>query len=146
MKKFIVSLSTVAALSLPISNAMAQSHAFANSNQMQVGFYLKLPFSGGLPSAHEQGLHYGFQAGFQRDYRTDLSFNGNRQRFQAKLIDLKFSEQGFNAFSVAGQDLYRINRSQFGAAEGESLMTTTNILYALGAVAVVGLGIVLFKE
>ncbi len=145
-KIIVTTLVSSVLLSTAITPAAAQTHALANSNQMRAGFYLTIPFSGGLKAKDENQLRYGFKAGFQRDYRTDLSFTGIRQQFNANLLDFRFSQQGFKAFSLAGQDLYRINYTKLGAAEGESTLTSTNILYAVGAVAVIGLGVVLLSK
>ncbi len=90
-------------------------------NSVNAGFRLTIPF--GPTKKSEDKVKYGFQLNLRREYNNS-GWNGfgnmNRsQTFNADILSLDFSENGFKGLSLAGQQAFIYKNSVLMATEGE---------------------------
>ena len=98
-------VSSMAPASYAQDNRFAGGDPYASRGHMQVGVYMKLPFTGGLKYHKREKLKFGAALGFTREYNTSNTMFAPRQQFTANLVDLKFDNSGFKALALSGQDI-----------------------------------------
>ena len=117
MKKAIVSsvvaIGMVTSVSVPTFAGEVQE-TLGNRQAVQAGFYLRLPFNGGLERQTQEKFSYGLRAGIRHDYRTSTSFLGERMTWNADLLQLKFGTRGFDNFAIGGRNVISYNQGRLG--------------------------------
>ncbi len=137
MKKIITQLHKVAsrtALStlvvsfaaLPVQAYEGQYSAFNNNSSLRssinAGFRLRVPF--GPTKKTEDKVKYGFQLNLRQEFNNGTGWNSYGQMtppqtFNADIMSLDFSENGFKGLSLAGQQTLIYKNGVLMAAEGE---------------------------
>ena len=115
---------------------------FSNSSDVRAGFYLSIPFAGGLKPSRDTYLSYGINLGLGVSFAQN-SFMDPRRTFQADMIKLSFSTRGFDNLTFSGQSILDRNSVWFGAADGDDDNKSKDAWgYALLGVAAIALGVV----
>ena len=135
-----VSAVSITFLSLTPAAARGLSETFAAQNSVRAGFYLRLPFTGGLKASAARDIDYGFAMTMNRSMTHQPLF-APRRDLRADIVKLNFTNQGFETFSLAGQNVLDQNGWQLDASKngGGFLNQTTYLI--VGGLAVVGLGV-----
>ncbi len=113
---------------------------YSNSSDVRAGFYLSIPFAGGLKPARDTDLSYGFNMGVGMSFAQN-SFMDPRQQFRADMLKLSFSTRGFDNLTFGGQSILDRNAVWFGAADGDD-KSKDAWSYAILGVGAVVLGVV----
>ncbi len=116
MKKIL--LSTLIML-ISILPARAYENQYGLRSSLNAGFRLTIPF--GATKQREAKIKYGLQMGFRRelDNRNGFRNDGHmteRQIYNADIISLNFSENGFKNLSFAGRETFIYKDGAFKAA------------------------------
>ncbi|PCJ35848.1 MAG: hypothetical protein COA93_02550 [Alphaproteobacteria bacterium] len=125
---FRITLSTliVSFAALPVHAYEGQYSAFNNNNGLRsginAGFRLRIPF--GPTKKYDDKVKYGFQLNLRREFNNNVGWNNygymtTSQSFNAEIMSLNFSENGFNGLSLAGQQTLIYKNGVLMAAEGE---------------------------
>ena len=128
-------LSMTTSLVAPAFAGGAQDR-FSDSSDARAGFYLSIPFAGGLKPATDTHLSYGFRMGVGMSFAQN-SFMDPRRSFQADMIKLSFSTRGFDTLAIGGQSLLNNKGVWFGATDGDDKSKDAwgYALYGIGAIA-----------
>ena len=111
LRKFINIITAITFVSCMSSVSFAQDNRFApgaplvNKGQMQVGLYMKIPFTGGLKAYNKEKLKFGAALGITQNYRAGNYMFAPQKQLTANFVDLKFDSSGFNALSLSGQNI-----------------------------------------
>ena len=117
------------------------SDRFSDSSDVRAGFYLSIPFAGGLLPAKATHLSYGFNMGVGMSLAQN-NFMDPRRQFRADMLKLSFSTRGFDNFAIGGQSIIDGNAVWFGATDGDD-KSKDAWGYALLGVGAIALGVVL---
>ncbi len=125
--KIFLSTLIVSFAALPVQAYEGQYSAFNNNSTLRssinAGFRLTIPF--GPTKKSEDKVKYGFQLGFRREFSNGAGWNGyayrdTAQTFNADIVSLNFSENGFKGLSLAGQQTLIYKNGVLMAAESDN--------------------------
>ena len=133
-------LSMTTSLVAPAFAGGEQNH-FSDSSDARAGFYLRIPFAGGLKPSEDSHLSYGFNVGVGMSLAQN-SFMDPRRDFRADMLKLSFSTRGFDNLTISGQSIIDRNAVWFGAADGDE-NSKGAWGYAFLGVGAVALGVLL---
>lgn len=141
-QKILLAILSTSFLTLP---AYADDGHYGLRNSINAGFRLTIPF--GPTKRIENKIKYGLQMSFRREinnfiFRNDGHISGP-QIYNADIMSLNFSENGFKSLSFAGRDtfIYKDGLLRAAASEEEGGMSglATGLLIGAGVV-VAGIG------
>ena len=142
MKSIVTALTIFSMTTSVIAPAFAggAQDRFSDSSDVRAGFYLSIPFAGGLKPSRDTRLSYGFSMGVGMSFAQN-SFMDPRQQFRADMLKLSFSTRGFDNLTFSGQSILDRNAVWFGAADGDE-KSKDAWSYAILGVGVIVLGVV----
>ena len=140
---------------LPVRAYDGQYSAFDNQSGLRssinAGFRLSIPF--GPTKKSEDKVRYGLQLNLRREFNNGAGWNAYGhmtppQTFNADIMSLNFSENGFKGLSLAGQQTLIYKDGVLMAAEGEDKKGGGNGWLILGGVVllVAGGGVIATKN
>ncbi|VAV95265.1 hypothetical protein MNBD_ALPHA01-128 [hydrothermal vent metagenome] len=115
--KILLSALTISFLTIP-THASESYHGLRNS--INAGFRLSIPF--GPTKQSEDKIKYGLQMSFRRELNNSYNFSNDGhmsvpQIYNADILSLDFSENGFKGLSLAGRETFIYQDGIFKAAE-----------------------------
>lgn len=134
-------------LTLP---AYAYEDRYGMRNSINAGFRLNIPF--GPTKRNEDKVKYGLQLSFRREFKGSYNFRtdghmAGLQIYNADIMSLNFSENGFKSLSFAGQDQIIYKDGKISPAYQANISSVgKGILIGAGGIIILagaGLGILL---
>ena len=135
---------------LPVQAFQGQYSAFNDTHglrsSLNAGFRLRMPF--GPSKKSEDKVKYGFQINLRREFNnefnnmgwTDYGHMTTARTFDADIISLDFSENGFKGLSLVGQQTLIYKDGGLMAAEGQDKKGSGKGWYIAGGIVFVIMG------
>jgi len=131
----ILSLISISFITLP---ATAQSFDDGRDSAAYAGLYMSVPLAS-QRTAHTKDFKFGFKAGLRQDIRYTKNGLVKTSTYTADMLDLNFSEQGFNKLSLAGTPLiFEDYAGQIQYMDGDEGGSSNTILWVAGGILVLG--------
>lgn len=140
-KLLLIFLLAGTALSITLVPTRAYAENYTQNNSVHAGIYLRIPF--GQTKKNQDGLKYGLRLNMTREFNNSPQWKpgfqlDSRQTFNADILSLNFSENGFRDMSFAGRKAFIYQNGVLRAAEAEGKEGgTSTVVWVLATVGVV---------